>query len=95
MAARPRIIYTLSGGIGKVVASHLLRLHVRVLLRLQLFILCTWRSGGTAHEGGGCDQSIGSTVSVAIVRSWLWLNATIGVPHWAIGLLHYITASSC
>ena len=24
---------------------------------------------GTAHEGGGCDQSIGSTVSDAIIRS--------------------------
>ena len=30
---------------------------------------------GTAHEGGGCDQSIGSTVSNAIVRSWLLLIA--------------------
>ena len=40
------------------------------------FILCARRSGGTAHEGGGCDQSIGSTVSDAIVRTWLWLTAT-------------------
>ena len=31
---------------------------------------------GTAHEGGGCDQSIGSTVSDAIVRIWLWSTAT-------------------
>ena len=31
---------------------------------------------GTAHEGGGCDQSIGSTVSDAIVRSRLWPTAT-------------------
>ena len=31
---------------------------------------------GTAHEGGGYDQSIGSTVSNAIVRSWLWSNGT-------------------
>ena len=38
------------------------------------------RSGGTAHEGGGCDQSIGSTVSDAIVRSWLWLTATRSSP---------------
>ena len=30
---------------------------------------------GTAHEGGGCDQSIGSTVSDGIVRSWLLLIA--------------------
>ena len=43
---------------------------------MHQFILCTRRSGGTAHEGGGCDQSIGSTVYDAIVRSWLWLTAT-------------------
>ena len=30
--------------------------------------------------GGGCDQSIGSTVSDAIVRSWLWLTATRSSP---------------
>ena len=34
------------------------------------------RVGGTAHEGGVCDQSIGSTVSDAIVRSWFWSTAT-------------------
>ena len=37
-------------------------------------------TGRTAHEGGapwGCDQSIGSIVSDAIVRSWLWLTATM------------------
>ena len=45
------------------------------------------RSGGTAHECGGCDQSIGSTVSDAIIRSWLWLTAT-GVSHWAVSV-HY------
>ena len=27
-----------------------------------------FREGGTAHDGGGCDQSIGSTVSDANVR---------------------------
>ena len=31
---------------------------------------------GTNHESGRCDQSIGSTVSGAIVRSWLWLTGT-------------------
>ena len=36
----------------------------------------TWSSGGTAHDGGGCDQSIGSTFSDVIVRSWLWSTAT-------------------
>ena len=34
------------------------------------------RSGGTVHEGGWCDQSIGSTVSGAIVHSWLWSTPT-------------------
>ena len=34
-----------------------------VELRLHRFILCTRRSGGAANEGGGCDQSIGSTVT--------------------------------
>ena len=58
----------------------MLWLHVWVPLRLDWFILCTWRSGGTAHEGGGCDQSIGSTVSDAIVHSWLWLTATRSSP---------------
>ena len=49
---------------------------IPAVAELHRFILCTKRSGGTAHEGGGCDQSIGSTVSDAIVRSWLWSTAT-------------------
>ena len=53
-----------------------MRLHFRFPLTLHWFILCTRRSGGTAHEGGGCDQSIGSTVTDAIVYRWLWLTAT-------------------
>ena len=51
-----------------------------VELRLHQFIQCTKSSGGTAHEGGGCDQSIGSIVSDAIVRSWLWSTATRSSP---------------
>ena len=35
---------------------------------------------GTAHAGGGCDMSIGSTVSDAIVHSWLWTTATKSYP---------------
>ena len=54
--------------------------HIPVVAELHRFILCTRRSGDTAHEGGGCDQSIGSTVSVAIVRSWLWWTATRSSP---------------
>ena len=46
--------------------------------------------GGTAHEGGGCDQSIGSTVPGAIVRSWLWSTA-LGVPHWAASVITAIS----
>ena len=40
----------------------------------------------------GCDQSIGSNVSDAIVRSWLWSAA--GRKTFLIGLLLQITASS-
>ena len=47
-----------------------------VKLRLHLFIRCTRHLEGTAHEGEGCDRSIRSTVSDAIVRSWLWSTAT-------------------
>ena len=88
------IIYTLSGRIGKVVASHAEGCHVArsipAVAELHRFVLCTRRSGGTAHVGGGCDQSIGSTVSDAIIRSWLWLTATRS-SHWATSV---ITASS-
>ena len=51
-----------------------------VELRMRRFILCKRRSGGTAHEGGGCDRSIGYTVYDAIVRSWLWSTATRSSP---------------
>ena len=63
--------YTLSGRIGKVVASHA-AVARRFPLRSHWFIVCTRGSVGTTHEGGGCDQSIGSTVSDVIVCSWLW-----------------------
>ena len=44
---------------------------IAVELNRHRFILCTRRSGDTAHENWGCDQSIGSTVSDAIVCRWL------------------------
>ena len=53
---------------------------IPAVAELHRFIECTRRFGGTAHEGGGCDQSIGSTVSHDIVRSWLWSTATSGSP---------------
>ena len=60
----------------------MLKLQVRLQVepRLHRFILCTKRSGGTAHGGGGCDQSIGSTVSDDIVRSSLWSTTTKSSP---------------
>ena len=54
------------------------------------FTLCKRRSGGTAHEGGGCDQSIGSTVSDAIVRSWLGLTATRSSPLGCFSILQVV-----
>ena len=78
------VLYTLSGRIGKVVASHAegcnVARSIQAVAELHRFVLCTRRSGGTAHVAGGCDQSIGSTVSDAIVRSWLWSTATRSSP---------------
>ena len=45
-------------------------------LRLHWFTLCTRHSGGTADEVGRCNQSTGSTVTDAIVSSWLWSTET-------------------
>ena len=74
------IAFNLSGSIGKVVASHAEGWRVESRQRMHRFILCTRRSAGTAHEGGVCCQSIGSTVSDAIVNSWLWSTATRSSP---------------
>ena len=52
----------LSGLIGKVITSHAEDCRVDSRLKLLQFILCTRCSGSTAHEGGGCVQTIGSTV---------------------------------
>ena len=70
------LIDTMSDRIGKVVASHAKGCKVDSRLRLHRFIICTIGSGGAANEGGGYDQSIRSTVSDAIVRSWSWSTAT-------------------
>ena len=50
------------------------------LAEVALIYTRTRRSRGTAHEGGGCNQSIGYTVSDAIVCSWLLLTATRSSP---------------
>ena len=67
--------HTLSGHIGKVVASH-----AAVTRSIPLRCSDLYYARGAVHEGGRCDQSIGSTVSDAIVRSWLWLTATRSSP---------------
>ena len=48
-----------------------------VELKIHRFILLPV---GTTHEGRGCDQSIGSTVSDVSVRSWLWSTETRSSP---------------
>ena len=63
---------------------------IPAVAELHRITRCTRRSEVTAHEGGGCDESMGSTVSDAIVRSWLW-STTTRIPHWATSV---ITTSS-
>ena len=66
--------------IGKVVASHAAVARSSPAEVALIYTIWTRRSGGTAHEGRGCDQTIGSTVSDAIVRSYVWLTATRSSP---------------
>ena len=70
---------TLSGRIGKVVASHAA---VERSSPTEAALIYTMHEAlrGYCPEGRGCDQSIGSTVSDAIIRSWLWLTATRSSP---------------
>ena len=64
---------------SKVVASHAA---VARSIPAEVALIYTMHEelSGTAHEGGGSDQSIGSTVSDAIVPSWLWLTVTRSSP---------------
>ena len=73
------LLHTLSGRIGKVVASHA-TVARSVLAEVALIYTMHYALREYCHEGGGCDQSFGSTVSDAIVRSWLWLTATRSSP---------------
>ena len=61
---------------GGCLACWRLQDRIPAVAELHQFILWMRLSGGTAHEGGGCDPWIGSTVSDAIVCSWLWSTAT-------------------
>ena len=86
--------YTLSGRIGKVVASHAEGCNVArsipAVAELHRFILCTRRSGGTAHVGGGCDSQLDlpSLTPLSVAGCG---RLQLGVPHWATSV---ITASS-
>ena len=63
-----RLTYTLSGRIGKVVASHA-AVARSVPCEVALIYIMHEALRGTSFEGGGCIQSIESTVSDAIVRN--------------------------
>ena len=66
--------------IGKVVVSHAAVARSSPAECADLYYARGAHRPGTAHEGGGCDQSIESTVSDSIIRSWLWLTATRSSP---------------
>ena len=69
------------GHIGKVVASHAEGFSLFLAEAAPIYTPHeVLRVYSTAHEGGGCDQSIGSFVSDAIVCSWLWQTATRSSP---------------
>ena len=70
---------TLSGRIGKVVASHVA---VTRSIPAEVALIYNMHEvlSGYCPMLGACDQSIGSTVSDAIVRSWLWSTATRSTP---------------
>ena len=72
-------VHTLSGRIGKVVASHAV---VARSCPAEVGLIYTMHVALRGHcpRGWGCDHSIGSTVFDAIVRSWLLLTATMSSP---------------
>ena len=61
---------------------------IPVELRLHRFKLCTRRSGGTAHEGGRCDQLIESTVKTPMSVAGCG-RLQLGVRHWATSVIIY------
>ena len=74
------MFHTLSGRIVKVADSHA---EVAKSIPAEAELIYTMHEAlrGTAHKGGGCEQSIESTVSDAIVRSWL-SRLQLRVSHW-------------
>ena len=70
---------TLSGPIGKVVASHD-AVARSIPAEVTLIYNMHYALRGNCPESGGCDKLIGSTVSDATVGSCLWLTATKSSP---------------
>ena len=72
---------TMSSRIGKVVASNA-EVAKTIAGRAETAPIYTMREAlrGYCTRGWGCDQSIGSTISDAIIRSWLWSTATRSSP---------------
>ena len=64
----------------QVLASHVAGCRIDSRLRLHWFILYTKALRDATSGCGGCDQSIGSTISDSIVRSLLWSTTTRSSP---------------
>ena len=63
---------------------------IPAVAELHRFILCTTRSGGTAHVGGGATSQL-DLPSLAPLSVAGCGRLQLGVPHWATSV---ITASS-
>ena len=87
------ISYALGGRIGKVVATHAEGCKVArsAVAELHRCMLCTRRSGGTAHEGGGGATSQLDLPSLTPLFVAGCGRLQLGVPHCASSV---ITASS-
>ena len=94
--------YTLSGRIGKLVASHaegykVARSNIPAVAELHRFILCTRRSGGTAKAFLVLPMRVGRANSQLYLPSLTPFSVAgcgrlkLGVLHWATSV---ITASS-
>ena len=72
---------TQSGYIGKVVVSHA-EVARSSPAEVALIKLCTWCSGGTAHEGGGVTSQLDlpSLTPLSVAGCG---RLQLGVPHWA------------
>ena len=72
----------MAGRIGKVIASHAEGCRVYCAMRLHGSILCTRRSGGTAHDGGGATSQL-DVPSLTPLPVAGCGRQQLGAPHWA------------